>query len=102
MDVWKISETTARKLARDGAETKRILHFDRSSSSTLVSTAARAYLGLQNEAQRFAPELGLLQWAIIAAGVVSHITAVQRLAYTRRVILGGEGRRPLREDKVGV
>jgi CDP-diacylglycerol--glycerol-3-phosphate 3-phosphatidyltransferase/archaetidylinositol phosphate synthase len=53
-------------------------------------------------AQRFAPELGLLQWAIIAAGVISHITAVQRLAYTRRMVLGGEGRRPLREDKVGV
>jgi phosphatidylglycerophosphate synthase len=53
-------------------------------------------------AQRVAPELGLLQWAIIAAGVMSHITAVQRLAYTRRMIIGGGGRRPLREDKVGV
>jgi phosphatidylglycerophosphate synthase len=53
-------------------------------------------------AQRVAPELGLLQWAIIAAGVMSHVTAVQRLAYTRRMIIGGGGRRPLREDKVGV
>ncbi|MDQ3335671.1 MAG: patatin-like phospholipase family protein [Myxococcota bacterium] len=56
MDVWKISETTARKLARDGAEMKRVLHYDKSSSSTLISTATRAFLGLQNEAQRFTPD----------------------------------------------
>ena len=53
-------------------------------------------------AQQVAPGLGLLQWAIIAAGAISHITAAQRLAYTRRMIIGDEGRRPLRGDKVGV
>jgi len=36
------------------------------------------------------PQLELLQWAVIAIGVVSHITAVQRLLYTRRTILGGQ------------
>ncbi|MBC8075120.1 MAG: CDP-alcohol phosphatidyltransferase family protein [Chloroflexales bacterium] len=53
-------------------------------------------------AQSVAPSLGLLQWAIISAGVISHITAVQRLAYTRRMIIGDAARRPLREDTLGV
>jgi CDP-diacylglycerol--glycerol-3-phosphate 3-phosphatidyltransferase/archaetidylinositol phosphate synthase len=32
----------------------------------------------------------LLQWVVIAIGVLSHITAVQRLLYARRVILGAD------------
>jgi phosphatidylglycerophosphate synthase len=34
------------------------------------------------------PELRLLEWGVIVVGVLSHITAVQRLLYTRQVILG--------------
>lgn len=34
------------------------------------------------------PELRLLEWGVIAVGVLSHITAVQRLLYARRVIIG--------------
>ncbi|HEX9372413.1 MAG TPA: CDP-alcohol phosphatidyltransferase family protein [Roseiflexaceae bacterium] len=41
--------------------------------------------------ERFFPRLGILQWAVIVVGVLSHITALQRLLYARRVILGGEG-----------
>lgn len=43
--------------------------------------------------QQFWPQLGVLHWAVIAVGVVSHITAVQRLLYTRRVILGDRATR---------
>jgi phosphatidylglycerophosphate synthase len=35
------------------------------------------------------PGLHLLEWATIVVGVLSHITAVQRLLYTRTMILGG-------------
>jgi phosphatidylglycerophosphate synthase len=42
------------------------------------------------------PWLDLLQWAVIAIGVVSHITAVQRLLYAYRVILGEAGSEALR------
>src|SRR4051812_47414840 len=45
----------------------------------------------------FFPQLGLLQWATIAVGVLSHITAIQRLLYARRIILGDEGSRRLRK-----
>lgn len=41
--------------------------------------------------QQFVPQIGLLQWAVIVVGVFSHITALQRLLYARRVILGDEG-----------
>lgn len=41
--------------------------------------------------QPFFPQLHLLQWAVIAVGVFSHITALQRLLYARRVILGDQG-----------
>lgn len=36
--------------------------------------------------QPFLPELRLLNWIVIAVGVLSHVTAVQRLLYTRRMI----------------
>jgi phosphatidylglycerophosphate synthase len=47
--------------------------------------------------QRFLPTLHALQWAVIAVGVLSHITAMQRLLYARRVILGEQGSRRLRK-----
>ena len=47
--------------------------------------------------QPYLPQFELLQWAVIAIGVVSHITAIQRLLYTRRVIIGAGGRREQRE-----
>jgi phosphatidylglycerophosphate synthase len=47
--------------------------------------------------QQFAPQWGVLPWAVIGVGIASHITAVQRLLYTRRVILGDSPRRRLRK-----
>jgi archaetidylinositol phosphate synthase len=47
--------------------------------------------------QSFFVRLGILQWSVIAVGVLSHITALQRLLYARRIILGDEGRRGLRK-----
>ncbi len=35
----------------------------------------------------FSPEIHLLEWIVIGVGTLSHITAVQRLLYTRQVIL---------------
>lgn len=43
------------------------------------------------------PSLRLIEWAVIAVGAVSHITALQRLLYTRRAILGAGGRSRLRK-----
>ena len=47
--------------------------------------------------QRVFPQIRILQWAVIAVGVLSHITALQRLLYARRVILGEQ--RPPRLPK---
>jgi phosphatidylglycerophosphate synthase len=47
--------------------------------------------------QQFLPFLRVLEWAVIAVGVLSHITAVQRLLYARRILLGDEGSRRLRK-----
>ena len=47
--------------------------------------------------QAFFPQVDVLQWAVIAVGVLSHITAIQRLLYARRIILGDEGSRRLRK-----
>jgi phosphatidylglycerophosphate synthase len=38
------------------------------------------------------PAVGVLQWAVVAVGVLSHITALQRLLYARRIILGDHPR----------
>lgn len=38
--------------------------------------------------QPFYPSIPLLEWSVIAIGVLSHITAMQRLAYTRRMLVG--------------
>lgn len=45
--------------------------------------------------QPFYPQFALLEWSVIAIGVVSHITAVQRLAYTRRMLIGAGPRQKL-------
>ena len=47
--------------------------------------------------QAFFVRVHILQWAVIAVGVLSHITAIQRLLYARRIILGDEGSRRLRK-----
>ncbi|NTU78687.1 MAG: CDP-alcohol phosphatidyltransferase family protein [Chloroflexales bacterium] len=41
------------------------------------------------------PQLDVLKWSLIAIGVASHITAVQRLHYARRMLVGAEDRRDL-------
>ncbi|NJO84007.1 MAG: CDP-alcohol phosphatidyltransferase family protein [Blastochloris sp.] len=69
----------------------------RAESTGLVASCNVGFAGRQEKLallivgmalQPVFPQLGLLQWGVIAVGVVSHITAVQRLLYTRRVILG--------------
>jgi phosphatidylglycerophosphate synthase len=47
--------------------------------------------------QSFFPQVHILQWVVIAVGLLSHITAVQRLLYARRIILGDQGSRRLRK-----
>ncbi len=39
-------------------------------------------------AQSWYPALGILQWSVIMIGIVSHITAIQRLIHTRRMLIG--------------
>lgn len=36
----------------------------------------------------FFPDRPVLEWAVIAVGIASHITAVQRLLYTRQMLVG--------------
>jgi phosphatidylglycerophosphate synthase len=47
--------------------------------------------------QQFLDGSHALQWAVIAVGVLSHITAIQRLLYARRIILGEQGSGRLRK-----
>jgi phosphatidylglycerophosphate synthase len=47
--------------------------------------------------QSFFPQVHILQWVVIAVGLLSHITAIQRLLYARRIILGDQGSRRLRK-----
>lgn len=47
--------------------------------------------------QPFFPQLQILQWGVIGVGVISHITALQRLLYTRQMILGAGAKRPARQ-----
>ncbi len=44
------------------------------------------------------PDLPILEWAVIAVGVASHITAVQRLLYTRHMLVGSARDRKLRKE----
>lgn len=45
--------------------------------------------------QPFFPQLDLLDWAVIAIGVASHITAAQRLHYARQMLVQSDDRRDL-------
>ncbi|HWQ11792.1 MAG TPA: CDP-alcohol phosphatidyltransferase family protein [Roseiflexaceae bacterium] len=45
-----------------------------------------AILMLGMALQPLYPHLALLEWAVIGVGVASHITALQRLLYTRRIL----------------
>jgi phosphatidylglycerophosphate synthase len=80
----------------------------RAESTGLVTSCNVGFAGRQEKlallclgmlAQPWLPRFALLQWAVIAVGAVSHITAVQRLLYTRRVILGGRESQPVRERR---
>jgi phosphatidylglycerophosphate synthase len=42
-------------------------------------------------AQPLLPHLRVLEWAVIAVGLASHITAIQRLSYTRKILVQGPG-----------
>lgn len=73
----------------------------RAESTGLVASCNVGFAGRQEKLallllgmlfQPFFPRIALLEWAVIAIGVVSHITAIQRLLYTRRVILDKHGR----------
>jgi phosphatidylglycerophosphate synthase len=80
----------------------------RAESTGLVASCNVGFAGRQEKlallclgllAQPFFPQIQLLQWAVIAIGVVSHITAVQRLLYTRRIILEGDSVARLRKQQ---
>ncbi len=71
----------------------------RAESTGLVASCNVGFAGRQEKlallclgllAQPLFPQFQMLQWTVIAIGVVSHITAVQRLLYTRRIILEGD------------
>jgi CDP-diacylglycerol--glycerol-3-phosphate 3-phosphatidyltransferase/archaetidylinositol phosphate synthase len=47
-------------------------------------------------AQPLAPQVRVLEWAVIAIGVASHITAAQRLRYTQRMLLSTDTKPDLR------
>lgn len=78
----------------------------RAESTGLVASCSVGFAGRQEKMgllilglllQQFFPDLAPLQWAVIVIGAVSHVTAVQRLLYTRRVIVGDGERRRLRK-----
>lgn len=49
--------------------------------------------------QPFFPGLALLEWAVIAIGAASHITAAQRLRYARQMLVGPGDRRDLSQGQ---
>jgi phosphatidylglycerophosphate synthase len=80
----------------------------RAESTGLVASCNVGFAGRQEKlvllclgmlAQPVLPEFALLQWAVIAVGAVSHVTAVQRLLYARRIILGGREGEQVRERR---
>jgi phosphatidylglycerophosphate synthase len=80
----------------------------RAESTGLIASCNVGFAGRQEKlgllclgmlAQPLLPQFALLQWAVIAVGAVSHVTAVQRLLYTRRVLLGGREGQPVRERR---
>ncbi|WP_448336820.1 CDP-alcohol phosphatidyltransferase family protein [Chloroflexus aurantiacus] len=46
----------------------------------------------------FFPDRPVLEWAVIAVGIASHITAVQRLLYTRQMLVGSARDPKLRKE----
>jgi phosphatidylglycerophosphate synthase len=73
----------------------------RAESTGLIASCNVGFAGRQEKlgllllgmtVQPLYPELYLLEWATIVVGVLSHITAVQRLLYTRKLILGGRSK----------
>jgi archaetidylinositol phosphate synthase len=80
----------------------------RAESTGLVASCNVGFAGRQEKfvllclgmlAQPVLPQFALLQWAVIAVGAVSHVTAVQRLLYARRIILGGRENEQARERR---
>jgi phosphatidylglycerophosphate synthase len=78
----------------------------RAESTGLIASCNVGFAGRQEKLlllmlglllQPYFPGFGLLQWTVIAIGVVSHITALQRLLYTRRVIMGDDRGERLRK-----
>jgi len=76
----------------------------RAESTGLVASCNVGFAGRQEKLallcvglliQPLFPHFELLQWSVIAVGVVSHITAIQRLLYTRRTILDQHEHKPL-------
>jgi phosphatidylglycerophosphate synthase len=76
----------------------------RAESTGLVASCNVGFAGRQEKlvllclgllVQPALPQFELLQWAVIAIGAVSHITAVQRLLYTRQAIVGNREGEPL-------
>jgi phosphatidylglycerophosphate synthase len=75
----------------------------RAESTGLVENCNVGFVGRQEKLgmllfgmaiQPIYPSIGLLEWATILVGVLSHITAIQRLLYTRRIILGHGAKSP--------
>ncbi|GAB4194342.1 MAG: CDP-alcohol phosphatidyltransferase family protein [Roseiflexaceae bacterium] len=73
----------------------------RAEATGLVASCSVGFAGRQEKfalliagmlIQQWWPDLHVLQAAVIAVGVLSHITAVQRLLYARRVIRAQEHR----------
>lgn len=80
----------------------------RAESTGLVESCNVGFAGRQEKIgvlligmalQPFFPALRLLEWGVIAVGVFSHITAIQRLLYTRQVILGGSNEQGRKEQR---
>ncbi len=78
----------------------------RAEATGLVDSCSVGFAGRQEKLgiliigmllQQFAPQWGVLPWAVIGVGIASHVTAVQRLLYTRRIILGENPKRRLRK-----
>jgi phosphatidylglycerophosphate synthase len=80
----------------------------RAESTGLVASCNVGFAGRQEKlvvlgaglvAQQLFPELGALFWAVVAVGVFSHLTALQRLLFTRRAILGDRARRLRKRER---